>query len=821
MKISLNKFRYAALACFLCLLTGCQQDEIMQQNQQRENTATVGSVASRSVTCEVTTTEAGTLMAKLDEIASSGGYSKEDITDLTISGPVNREDLRALRPFKNMTKLDMTDLTIINEFGEKTDYFPDNALDSLKSPAHVYMPVSINIIGNEAFRESKITAIDMPDNIIYLYTMAFWKCKYLHSVKLSNNIEEIYYHVFQECSSLVTINAPEKLKRISGDAFNGCAFSSFTIPESVEFIEWSAFANNPNLETIHWPSKVTTIPSSCFENCPKLIFDIPNYILRIEHSAFASCTMPTIYIPESVEYIGPSAFCRNPNLVSINWPSKVTEILYNCFYQCPMLKFDIPNHITKIGNGAFRGCSTITNLTIPSSVETIGSSSFADCNNLISVVLPTTLMNVGDYAFAYCKKLQTVNGISNWTKIPDGIFYDCSALEFDIPLQVDSIGMDAFTNCKKLTTKMPEQLKYIGHYAFRSCTSLPNPILPTTLKYIGHEAFANCKQINEIVIPEGVEYIGNYAFYSTSIKELAIPSSAQNIEYYIVAECPYLKVIFWNTTADMPELFYSWNNFGTLIYAKAGINYNSNNKNLIWGDDETGYTTDRFEINGDKDFYCPKAFTAKEVVFRKHFGAWTYPDRTGGWRTIALPFTVTKFIAQANGEQPERELKPFGTEDMGDSKPFWLRTLHDNEFKREIVLEAGKPYIIAFPYNPNYYLPEYNIWGTIEFWGENVTVLANTQLTPIMGTAYTFQPTFEKIKKSMDIYNIDYNDYNDRMNNIYYEGGSLFRSSIRDTEPFEGYLTNNVSGRSVIPIGNTSSSRSIKKLGIKPMEDDM
>lgn len=796
MKISLYKFRYAALAWFLCLLTGCQQDEIMQQSQQRENTATIGSVASRSVTCEVTTTEAGTLMAKLDEIASSGGYSKEDITDLTIFGPVNRDDLRALRPFKYITKLDMKNMSIVDDWGNIQYDFPD-ALDSLASPAHVYLPENLATINWQAFRESNIVAVEMSDNITSIGGYAFDNCKNLHTVKLSNNIEELWYGAFENCTSLTTINTPEKLKNIHGAVFNGCAFSSFTIPESVEFMEWSIFANNPNLETIHWPSKVTTIPSSCFENCPKLKFEIPNHITRIENDAFAGCTMSTFVIPEDVEYIGGSAFCRNPNLVSINWPSKVTEIPYACFYQCGKLKFDIPNHITKIGDSAFRGCNALTSLSIPSSVKEIQGWAFESCPNLLSVTLPSTLTNVGGYAFANCEKLQSIDDISNWTKIPSGLFENCKALELVIPLQVDTIGDWAFRFCEKVTAPSLKQLKYLGEFALYSCASLTN-ISSSFIEYIGEEALAN-----------------------TSIKELTIPFSAQYIEKNFVASCDDLKVIYWETTADMPQLIYPWEENNILIYAKAGINYNSNNKNIIWGDDETGYTTDRFEINGDKVFYCPKAFTAKEVVFRKHFGTWTYPDRTGGWRTIALPFTVTKFIAQANGEQPERKLKPFGTEDMGDSKPFWLRTLHDNEFKRETVLEAGKPYIIAFPYNPNYYLPEYNIWGTIEFWGENVTVLANTQLTPIMGTAYTFQPTFEKIKKSMDIYNIDYNGYHDRMNNIFYEGGSLFRSSIRDTEPFEGYLTNNVSGRSVIPIGNTSSSRSIKKLGIKPMEDDM
>ena len=817
------KFKYAALVGCLCLLASCQQDEMPQMQQKASTATTSSSVPSRSVTCEVTTTEAGTLIAKLDEIATAGGYVKEDITDLTISGPVTQEDLRALRPFTKLSKLDMTGLTIINEDGNVTDFFPDETLDSLASPAHIYMPTSISIIGNNAFRYSKIKAVEMPNNVTTIFTCAFYQCKELQTVHLSDSIEIIYYNVFDGCNSLTTINVPEKLREIYHGAFRNCAFSSFTLPETIELIDSWVFAQNPNLININWSSKVTEIPDYCFYNCPKLNFEIPNNITKIGDSSFRGCTISSFTLPETIESLGSWAFAENTNLININWPSKVTVIPSNCFYDCPKLKFEIPNTITRIEHRAFGSCTSLTtDLVIPSSVEYISSYAFEHCYSINIVTFPSTLTEIAEYVFNYCTELRTVNGISNWTKIPEGMFQCCTSLNFEIPAQVDTIGNYAFNHCESLNVALPKQLKYLGESAFRNCYAMSNSQLPSTLKYIGSTALEGWQLITEFDVPEGVEHIGRHAFHNTSIKELTIPSTVQTVEDYIVTDCEDLQTIYWKTSVYMPELFYSWNNHNTLIYAPTGISYHPNNKIMIFGDDETGYICDQsIEINTNRDFYCPKAFTAKEVVYRKHYGTWTYPNQSCGWYTISLPFTVTRFVIQETEDQPERELRPFGTEDMGDAKPFWLRTLHSDGFGRETMLEAGKPYIIAFPYNPEYYLPEYNINGTVEFWGENVTIIENTQLTPIVGPEFTFCPTFERLQKSMDIYNIDYNSYTDRVHDTFYYGGSLFRSSIRDTERYEAYLTNNVTGRSVIAVENKASSRAARTIGSVPMEDDM
>lgn len=566
-----------SVCLFVLTLTSvsCKQDDSVG-NLMQELTENGNSMISRSeaVIFNITSIETGTLATLMSNAASEKGCQVEDVTELTISGKVSFDDLRSLRTLKRLTKLDLTSITVYDEFGNQSDCLIDDVFNSFASPAHIILPTSISQIYGSCFASSNIVG-----------------------VTLHNNITTIQ-HAFQNCRNLK--------------------------------------------EVINWPTAVTSIPNSCF-------------------------------------------------------------------WECSSLNFEIPSHITSIEDYAFWSCSSLTDVTIP-------------------------------------------DGVTN-----------------------------------------------IGHYAFAYCSSLTN-----------------------VKLPEGLKQIGNVVFENTPLVELTIPSTATSVGDCIVGGCILLKIIKWNSSTDIPILFREWENSNTLIYAPTGVTSHPDNKNVIIGDETNGYYAEHIEVPENSDFICPIPFTAETVVFRKHYGQLTYPGETAGWNTLTLPFDVTKIIIQETGEQPERTLKPFGSEEMGDAKPFWLRTLSEDGFVRSTKIEAGTPYLIAFPYNPSYYLPEYNIWGTVEYWGENVTVVTDTDIKTINGPNFDMCGTYKKLNKSMNIYNIDYDEFRDNMYGLYFNGGSLFRSSIRATEPFEAYLTNNNgSTRSYIPIEGNGSTRSSGAFNNIPSDNDM
>lgn len=87
------------------------------------------------------------------------------------------------------------------------------------------------------------------------------------------------------------------------------------------------------------------------------------------------------------------------------------------------------------------------------------------------------------------------------------------------------------------------------------------------------------------------------------------------------------------------------------------------------------------------------------------------------------------------------------------------------------------------------------------------------------GPLFDFTPSYEAQPKSASVYVL--NTYNDVAG--YYRGG-VFARSLRDTKPFEPYVTNKaVSSRApaVYSIGDAARTRSIRAIGGKPSIDDM
>lgn len=862
-------------SCFYLLtftFIACQSEveEVSEMQFVNGNEVVSENAETRSIICEVTTTAAGQLIEKLEEFGAENGCAKEEITELTISGPVNREDLQALQPFEKITKLDMREMTIIDEFGNETTEFPDHSLANFASPAYVYTPNSAYIIRSYAFYNSNIIGIYMHDNTVLIDTDTFRDCKMLTDVRLSDKLEDFGSGIFQGCSSLTSIELPPTLQTISVNMFAGCGFTTFTIPETVTNIEDGAFLSCENLETFNWPDWITRIPSHCFNGCSNLQLEIPEGVTIIGEYAFSGCKSITSFsLPKTITNIEQGAFQACKNLETINWPSEISRVPDWCFYDCTNLQFEIPEHVTEIGSYAFHGCNGITSLKIPSTITYIGEGVYQACENLetinwpasitkipyscfngcskLQIEIPEGVTDIGQYAFASCYNIISLP--STLMSIESNAFENCQGItSLTIPPSVTKWGENVFCNCVNLVnvTGIEEyevipkgmflhcyslenitlnKVVTIGTDAFSYCESLQNVSLPNTLKEIGDAAFHDCISFTEIILPEGLEKIGFRAFRNTRISEMSIPASLKEVgEGVLEYTGSALKVVYWNCPIEIPRLREKWEGTIPYIYSVPGVAYDKNNgTNVIFGNDESGYVADRFYISGDQDFYCPKAFTAKQVLYRRYIYRYTHPDNvSSGWETISLPFTASKFIVQDNGSQPQRDLKPFGSADMGDAKPFWLRVYTENGFERATSLEAGKPYIIAFPNNSSLYLPEYNIWGMIEFWGENVSIMPSSEeVTPVVGPEFTMYPTFKNLYDIGSNYQID-GTYiqNEKGETVW---GEAFVLSSNSVERYRAYGKSNGTSRSVIPIGGNgqSNTRSSVGEGGIPQENDI
>ena len=83
--------------------------------------------------------------------------------------------------------------------------------------------------------------------------------------------------------------------------------------------------------------------------------------------------------------------------------------------------------------------------------------------------------------------------------------------------------------------KLPDEIDglpvvELGEFLFKENKTLEEVILPEHLETIGTQAFGFCSGIKQIQLPEGLKKIGEFAFWETSIQELTIPSSVDDLD---------------------------------------------------------------------------------------------------------------------------------------------------------------------------------------------------------------------------------------------------------------------------------------------------
>jgi hypothetical protein len=208
-------------------------------------------------------------------------------------------------------------------------FYNQNALFS------VTIPNSIISIGPEAFYNSHVAKVTIPDGVTSIAGNAFGHCNYLTSVTISSTITNIGSEAFSSCSSLtnITVNADNSnFASVGGVLFNkslttliqfpGRLFSIYSIPGSVTSIADKAFFNCWDLTSVEIPNSVTSIGDEAFSDCSRLT----NITVDAANPSFASA--------------GGVLFNKRLDQL-IQFPEGMAR------------SYAIPGHVTSIGNKAF------------------------------------------------------------------------------------------------------------------------------------------------------------------------------------------------------------------------------------------------------------------------------------------------------------------------------------------------------------------------------------------------------------------------------------------------------------------------------------
>ena len=395
----------------------------------------------------------------------------------------------------------------------------------------IYVPISINgnpvtAIGENAFQQSKIVSVIIPDNV-----------------------ETIGDYSFRYCSELTSIAIPDTVTYIGKYSFYGCTkLSNIDLPNGITSIEDYSFCSCSNLSNVTIPDTVLSIGSHSFSSCGKLTsIIIPNNTTYIGKRAFGYCnSLTNITIPDNVNSIADYSFYKCNGLTSVSIGNSVTDIGSYAFSECTELKtISFGNNVANIGEKAFYKCTKLTDVVITDSVENVGVSAFSDCTGLKSVKIGNRVTKIPTGMFSNCTGLTSVLLPESVLIINTNAFLNCSSLKnIEIPSTVTSIYDYAFSNCTGLTEiVIPDSVKTINGNAFSKCTGLKNVTIGVGITKITYSSFADCSALSEIVIPNSVTKIEYSAFNNCiGLKKVLIPDSVTSISTSAFSGCEKLTI---------------------------------------------------------------------------------------------------------------------------------------------------------------------------------------------------------------------------------------------------------------------------------------
>lgn len=175
-------------------------------------------------------------------------------------------------------------------FRESTTTFSFSFFENNKYIKRVSLPRSLVSIPDNAFDQSSLERISIPDNVVEIGKYAFNCCKCLKWVSIGENskLKRLSESCFYECISLKKIFIPEGIEMIPSYSFMKCSFLHdvrFSKNSQLILITKAAFYNCNNLIELRLPPTIKLIKAD-MSNTIKRVF-CPNHEAIIE-----DCSIP-------------------------------------------------------------------------------------------------------------------------------------------------------------------------------------------------------------------------------------------------------------------------------------------------------------------------------------------------------------------------------------------------------------------------------------------------------------------------------------------------------------------------------------------------
>lgn len=187
----------------------------------------------------------------------------------------------------------------------------------------------VRSIGEDAFRDcSSLEGVIFENTVLEkISDGAFWGCSALSSIVLPDSVTEIERNAFFE-TGLRNIQLPEKLTLIGGGAFCNCKnLKQVQLPPQLKELGEGAFFNCENLTQIQLPAQLNKLGTDAFRNCTSLDkIDIPAGLTQIGPDTFCNTGLTSVTLHEGLTKIEDGAFHDCLKLKKIRIPKSVTDI---------------------------------------------------------------------------------------------------------------------------------------------------------------------------------------------------------------------------------------------------------------------------------------------------------------------------------------------------------------------------------------------------------------------------------------------------------------------------------------------------------------
>lgn len=238
-------------------------------------------------------------------VLDEAGYLQE-VNKLTVTGELNNDDWASIKNMTNLISIDMSGVlnTSVPDYQFDGKWALEEAVISNKCTyigreafsetglKEVIIPEGVETVGDEAFsRCKKVTSVEMPNSVIAVGSYAFYGCNALKNVKLSESMSEISSNMLTY-TAIEEIDIPASVTIINRYAFNGCAsLTSLVCPSSLKVIEEYAFCDCSSLKDIEFNEGLISIEYYSFCNCKALTeMTLPSSLTRCAGASFIGCS---------------------------------------------------------------------------------------------------------------------------------------------------------------------------------------------------------------------------------------------------------------------------------------------------------------------------------------------------------------------------------------------------------------------------------------------------------------------------------------------------------------------------------------------------